>query len=94
VIVRVLGDGQWEVDDGAVADLNDLDSAVDQAVAADDQAQLSAALARLLNELRGKGHRLPDSELRDSDLILPSLDSTVAEVRALLNPSGEGLIPG
>jgi len=94
VIVRILGEGQWEVDDAAVGDLNDIDAAVDAAVAAAEQAELSAALIRLLTEVRAKGRRLPDDDLRDSALILPAADSTVEEVRGLLNPSGEGLIPG
>jgi hypothetical protein len=94
VIVRILGEGQWEVGDGDVSDLNELDAEVERAVAADDQAELSAALKRLLDEVRAKGSRLPDDDLEDSDLILPAADSTVADVRSLLNPRGEGLIPG
>lgn len=94
MIVRILGEGQWKVDDAAVADLNELDAAVERAVASDDQAELSAALNTLLGEVRGKGVAVPDDALQDSDLILPAADSTVADVRALLNPSGSGLIPG
>jgi hypothetical protein len=94
VIVRILGEGQWRLDDADVTDLNELDAEVERAVGTDDQAELSTALTRLLGEVRSKGSRLPDDELHDSDLILPAADSTVADVRALLNPSGEGLIPG
>jgi hypothetical protein len=94
VIVRILGEGQWEVDEATVRDLNALDEAVDRAVSADNQAELSAALSRLLAEVRARGTQIPDSDLRDSDLILPDADSTVGDVRSLLNPSGEGLIPG
>ena len=55
VIVRILGEGQWRVEDSAVADLNELDAEVERAVAADDQAELSAALSTLLGEVRGNG---------------------------------------
>ena len=55
--------------------------------------ELTAALAGCSAEVRGHGvasrRRVPDS-----DLILPAADSTVADVRALLNPKGAGLIPG
>jgi hypothetical protein len=94
VIIRILGEGQWQVDDSAVADLNDLDAEVERSVATDDQDELTAALARLLDEVRSNGDPLSDDALRDSDLILPGADATLADVRSLLNPTGEGLIPG
>ena len=53
-----------------------------------------ATLERLLGEVRSKGSEVPDAELLDSDLILPAADATVDDVRDLLHPSGEGLIPG
>ena len=94
MIVRILGEGQWKVDDAAVGDLNELDAEVERAVASADQAELSAALVELLDEVRSNGTPLSDEDLQDSDLILPDSDATIEDVRALLNPSGEGLIPG
>jgi hypothetical protein len=93
MIVRILGEGQWRVPDGAVADLNRLDDDVEQAVATNDEAELTAALHRLLQEVRGLGTRVPDDELSDSELILPAADSTLDDIRALLSSSTEGLIP-
>jgi PspAA-like protein len=93
MIVRILNEGQWELSDSAVRELNSLDDAVEQAVAADDQEQLSEALAALLRKVRAAGTRVPDEDLRDSDLILPDDDATVADVQALLSESEEGLIP-
>lgn len=93
MIVRILNDGQWELDDASVRELNSLDDQVEQAVGADDQDQLSGVLHQLLERVRGLGQRVPDEDILDSDLILPAADSTVADVRALLNDSEEGLIP-
>ena len=93
MIVRILNEGQWELSESDVQSLNSLDDAVEQAVAADDQEQLTSALAALLTKVRDAGQRVPDDELHDSDLILPDDDSTIADVRALLNESEEGLIP-
>jgi hypothetical protein len=94
MIVRILGEGQWRVDEGSLPDLNRLDDAVEEAVSTDDQAELAGALQALLAEVRGSGTPVPDDELSDSDLILPGADSSLAEIRALLSSSGEGLIPG
>jgi hypothetical protein len=93
MIVRILNEGQWELSEEAVRDLNSLDDAVDKAVASADQGQLASALQALLSRVRSSGTVVPDDELRDSDLILPDADSTVQDVRALLTDSDEGLIP-
>jgi hypothetical protein len=93
MIVRILNEGQWELSEDAVRDLNSLDDAVDKAVAAGDQEQLARALQALLDRVRRTGAVVPDDELRDSDLILPDADSTVEDVRALLSDTDEGLIP-
>ena len=94
MIVRILGEGQWEVPDSAIADLNALDDQVEQAVAQQDQATLAQALGELLSEVRTIGTPVPDDQLRDSDLILPDSDSSLSDVEALLAESAEGLIPG
>ena len=93
MIVRILNEGQWELSQEALRSLNSVDDELEKAVAANDQERLTAALAGLLDQVRGSGRVLPDDDLRDSDLILPDTDSTVEEVRALLSESSEGLIP-
>jgi len=93
MIVRILGEGQWRIGEGAQAGLNALDDAVETAVLAGDQARLGEALRRLHDQVRDVGVVVPDEELADSDLILPDVDASLDEVRALLSESGEGLIP-
>jgi hypothetical protein len=93
MIVRILNEGQWELREDAVRALNQADDQLEKAVTANDQEQLTAALASLLDQVRGAGQPVPVDDLRDSDLILPAADSTVDDVRALLSESSEGLIP-
>ena len=93
MIVRILGEGQWRIEGGGQAELNTLDDAVEAAVAAGDQEQLAEVLRRLHDKVRTVGTEIPDNELADSDLILPETDASLAEVRALLSETGEGLIP-
>ena len=94
MIVRILNEGQWRLDEGALPDLNRLDDAVEDAVKTQDQAELAGALEALLAEVRSSGTPVPDDELADSELILPAADSTLEEIRELLSASDEGLIPG
>jgi len=92
VIVRILGEGQCRVDDGAVDGLNALDGKLVAAVDAGDDEAFKAALTALLDQVREVGVPLPDDEIVPSDLVLPTADASLAEVRELLGD--EGLIPG
>lgn len=94
MIVRILGEGQWNVEDDRLDPLNELDAEVESAVEAGDQERFAAGLIALLDAVRSIGTPLPDESLVDSDLILPPADATIEEVRALLTDSDEGLIPG
>jgi hypothetical protein len=92
VIVRILGGGQFRVDDAAAAELNQLDADLESAVERGDEPAFTAALTRLLAQVRAQGSPLPPDILESSDLILPHEDSSMDEVRKLL--TDEGLIPG
>lgn len=94
MIIRILGEGQYRIDDAAVADLNTMDDTIEKAVAAGDQEALTKALTQLHAEVVAAGQPVADDELEDSDLILPAVDASVEEVRELLEESQEGLLPG
>jgi hypothetical protein len=93
MIVRILSEGQWELSDDAVRNLNPLDDEVEKAVRTGDQAELAAALHSLLEQVRSSGTPVADDELLDSDLILPDIDATLEDVQELLSGSEEGLVP-
>ena len=92
MIVRILGEGQVEVPDGELESLNALDDELQSAVESADDARFTAALSALLDRVRQAGRPLPDEEIVPSELVLPSSDASLAEVRELLGD--EGLIPG
>jgi hypothetical protein len=92
MIVRILGEGQYDLSDEAISALNDLDAQVESAVEADDEDAFRGALTSLLDGVRTAGVAHDADSLEPSDLILPMADATLAEVRDML--SGDGLIPG
>ena len=92
MIVRIMGEGQLEIDDSRLTELNPLDDALSAAVESGDDAQFRAALVALLDAVRSLGSPVADDALVDSDLVLPFPEAHIDEVRELL--SGEGLIPG
>jgi hypothetical protein len=92
MIVRILGEGQLQVPESAVAQLNELDAELEAAVERDDEPAFRAALEALLARLREVGSPADPDTLEPSGLIVPQSDATMAEVRKLL--TDEGLIPG
>ena len=92
MIVRISGEGQFDVPQGHVEELNRLDDDLTKAVDAGDEAQFKSTLEALLGSVRTAGEELPDDFIGPSDLVLPSPDATIHEVREVLGD--EGLIPG
>jgi hypothetical protein len=92
VIVRILGEGQLQVPEEAVEELNELDTRLETAVEQSDEAAFHSALETLLARIREVGSPADPDTLEPSGLIVPQADATMAEVRKLL--TDEGLIPG
>ncbi|MEU2544775.1 hypothetical protein ABZ618_04925 [Streptomyces roseolus] len=92
MIVRIMGEGQRELADSHFAELNKLDDELLREMRSGDEEGFRRTLAALLDAVRTLGTPLPDDALEPSELILPSPDATLDEVRDML--SDDGLIPG
>jgi hypothetical protein len=92
MIIRILGEGQYEVDDAKVEDLNVLDAELVAVLDTGDDRAFGPVLAALVGAVRRLGSRLPYSMLVPTDLVLPAEDADLDEIRALLRD--DGLIPG
>lgn len=92
MIVRILGEGQFDVPDEALDALNDLDDELIAAVEAGDTDRFTSTLGALLADVRSHAAPHPLDTLDQSDLVLPGPDSSMEQVRELLGE--EGLIPG
>jgi PspAA-like protein len=92
MIIRISGEGQFQLSEDHLDELNRLDADLTKAVDAGDEAEFKTVLEALLTSIRTAGEELPADFLGPSDLVLPSPDSTIHEVREVLGD--EGLIPG
>jgi PspAA-like protein len=92
MIARIMGEGQVRLADADLAELNELDDKLLAAVEAGDEDAFRHTLGALLDSVRRLGEPLPDDALEPSELILPTADATLDEVRAMLHD--DGLIPG
>jgi len=91
MIVRLMGEGQYRVDDACPARLGELDDRAVAALERDDESELDARLDEMWGVVTEQGERLDDADLTPSDLIIPPSDLTLEETRALF--SEQGLIP-
>ena len=91
MIVRLMGEGQFRVDDALIARLNELDAEVSRAVAEEDERALWQGLQALADAVREGGEKLADEDLRPSDAIIPPEDLSLEEAHELL--ADEGFIP-
>jgi hypothetical protein len=91
VIVRVLGDGQYELPDGDAERLNDLDNKAVAEVEAGNESGFRDLWNQMLALVENDGTRLDDEELVASAVIMPPRDVSFAEAQAEF--TGDGLIP-
>jgi len=92
MIVRIMGEGQVRLAESHLTELNKLDDVLLQELEKGDGPGFRRTLEALLAKVRELGDPLPDDSLEPSELILPSQDATLEEVRDLLRD--DGLIPG
>lgn len=92
MIVRIATEGQYEVGEGDVPVLEQLDNEAVAACEAGDEQQFHDTFTRLIEYVRDKGKPFAEDRLDPSDVIFPPSDLSFEEARAEF--SGEGLIPG
>lgn len=96
MIVRIMGQGQWVMEPEHLLELNELDRTLEARVEAGDEAGMVEALTALVAGVRTLGAEVPADVIVESDLVLPDVDISLDDVRALLASTSEfyaGLIP-
>ena len=91
MIVRLMNEGQYRIDEGLRGRLNEIDERALEALDAENEDELDMLLQRMWDMVQTDGERVPDNELVPSDLVIPPTDLTLEETRKLF--SDDGLIP-
>ena len=92
MIVRIATEGQYEISEGDVPALEQLDNDAVAACESGDEPGFNDTYARLIAFVRDNGQPVPEDILEPSDVIFPPADVSLEEAKAEF--SGEGLIPG
>ena len=91
MIVRVMGERQYRLDDDSLGRLNELDDRAQEALDRGDEGELGRYLDEMIALVKRDGESLPNDELAGSDVIVPPSDMTLEETKKFF--SEEGLIP-
>lgn len=91
MIVRIMGEGQYDVADVEQDTLQKYDDEVEQAVASGDSEHVHSALTALREFVLSHAEPVADDFLGGSDIVIPYPDAEISEITELL--TGEGFIP-
>jgi hypothetical protein len=90
MIVRILGEGQFRMDDKLLDNLNKIDNEIVNHVSKGNQAEFQKDLAKFISTIRKEGEPLDPIEIIPSDIIIPPTDLSMEEAKRVF--SGHGLI--
>ena len=91
MIVRISGEGQFNLPDEDADRLNELDNRAVNAVEQGDETGFKELWSQMLEIVASDGNAVDDEELVESDVILPPRDISFEEAKGEF--SGDGLIP-
>ncbi len=91
MIVRISGEGQYQLPDSDAERLNELDNRAVSAAGQGDQTGFGELWSQMLELVQTDGTELSGDDLVESDVILPPRDISFAEAQGEF--TGEGLIP-
>lgn len=92
-IVRIMGQGQFMIDNKILKKLNQIDNSIVQLVSNDrtDNTEFKKRLSELTDIVEKNSKQLDPKEIVQSDIILPSTDLSIEEAKRLFQ--GEGVVP-
>lgn len=92
MIIRILGEGQFLIDDGHLEKINAIDNEIVSHVSQGKKVEYARDLAKLISTIKELARPLDPSQIIKSDVIIPPSDMSFDEAKKVF--SGDGLIKG
>ena len=92
MIIRILGDGQFRLDDNLVDRIDKIDNKIVNHVSMGNKVEYARDLANLISTIRELAEPIDPVEILPSDIIIPPSDLSFEEARKVF--CDEGLIKG
>ena len=85
MIVRIMTEDQYRLDESQLAEVKRLDDALEAALDSGDSAGFQSTLQQLVELVRREGQQVAIDEVVPSDLIVPAPDMSLDEAKARLH---------
>jgi len=91
MIVRLMGEGQYELDIKYVDEVNKIDNNIVKIVTKGNETDFKSEFKKLSDYVRNNGKKISDDVIKPSEIIIPPSDLTLDEAKKLF--AGDGLFP-
>lgn len=88
MIIRIVGEGQYEVPGSLFDELNAIDNRIVEIISKENEKDFKIELSRLINKIKTSGKMLSDADIKESDVIVPPGDLTLKEAKEIFTGSG------
>lgn len=88
MIVRISGTGQFQLDDTAAHELEQMDHTLTEALHASDEHRFHASLHEVIQFITTHGTEVPHDHVKPSDVIVPPEDVTMQEAKRFFTDEG------
>jgi hypothetical protein len=88
MIIRIMGEGQFQASDALCDELNKIDNRIVTLVEEGKPEEFRKELAMLISEIKGKAEPIDAKEIVNSDIIVPPGDLSFEEAKAVFKGSG------
>jgi len=90
MIIRLMGYGQYQLEERYLADLNRIDNQLVAIVQNNDHENFQKTYPELIQYVQKHATPLPEDEIHESDIIIPPDDLTLEEAKKIFK--GEGIL--
>lgn len=92
MIIRILGEGQFLLDDSHLDRINAIDNQIVSHVSEENRAEFARDLAKLISTVKELAKPLEPAQIVPSDIIIPQSDMSFEQARQVFRD--DGLIKG
>jgi len=91
MIVRLMGEGQYELEKKHIDEVNKIDNNIVKIINKGDEEVFRSEFKKLSEYVRKNGKRISDEVIKPSEIIIPPSDLTLDEAKRIF--AGDGIFP-
>ncbi|MFZ3383943.1 MAG: hypothetical protein WA144_08460 [Candidatus Methanoperedens sp.] len=91
MIVRLMGEGQYELDKKHMDEVNKIDNNIVKILQKGDELVFKSEFKKLADYVKKNGKKISDEVIKPSEIIIPPYDLTLDEAKRIF--AGDGLFP-